>query len=66
MAVPIKEVSLKADIVKSHILYKIKQNDDKSLKLKPRVAAHRNEEELKDLFSKECSACPRTGISKPK
>lgn len=51
-----------ANIIGSHTLYKVKQNDDGSLKLKARIAPHGNEDDLKDVLNKDCSTCPPTGL----
>lgn len=51
-----------SNIINSHVLYKIKQNDDGSLKLKARIAPHGNEDTLKDLLTKDCTTCPPTGL----
>lgn len=49
-------------MISSHTLYKVKQNDDRSLKLKARIAPHGNEDNLKDVLTKDCSTCPPTGL----
>lgn len=42
--VPKTKVPTSADVINSHTLYKIKVNDDRSLKLKARIAPHGNED----------------------
>lgn len=51
-----------SNIINSHVLYKVKQNDDGTLKLKARIAPHGNEDDLKELLSKDCTTCPPTGL----
>ena len=51
-----------SNVISSHVLYKVKQNDEGSLKLKARIAPHGNEDDLKDVLSKDCMPCPPTGI----
>lgn len=51
-----------ANVVNSHVLYKVKHNDDGSLKLKARIAPHGNEDALKEIFTKDCTICPPTGL----
>lgn len=51
-----------ANIVNSNVLYKMKYNDDKSLKLKAGIAPHGNKDDLKDVLTKDCTTCPPTGI----
>ena len=56
------EVPPQANVIGSHVLYKLKLNDDGSLKLKARIAPHGNEDDLKDLLASDCSTCPPTGL----
>ena len=51
-----------SNVISSHTLYKVKQNDDGSLKLKARIAPHGNEDNLKNILSKDCATCPPTGL----
>lgn len=56
------KITSSSKIINIHVLYKVKQNDDGSLKLKACIAPHGNEDDLKDSLSKECTTCPPTGI----
>lgn len=51
-----------SNIIGSHTLYKVKTNNDGSLKLKARIAPHGNEDDLKFVLNKDCSTCPPTGL----
>lgn len=51
-----------ANVINSHTTYKVKKNDDGTLKLKARIAPHGNEDNLKDILSKDCTTCPPTGL----
>ena len=51
-----------ANVVNSHVLYKIKKNDDVSLKLKARIAPHGNEDNIKNDLSTDCTTCPPSGL----
>jgi len=42
-----------ANVINSHFLYKLKQEDDGTLKLKARIAPHGNEDDLKDVLRVE-------------
>ena len=60
--VPRSEVPSDANVINSHVLYKLKDNDDGSLKLKARIAPHGNEDNLKDILASDCSTCPPSGL----
>ena len=60
--VPIQYVPQYGNIISSHTLYKVKRNEDGSLLLKARIAPHGNEDDLKNVLSKDCSTCPLTGL----
>lgn len=51
-----------ANIISSHTLYKLKVNDDSSLKLKARIAPHGNEDSLKTVLRNDCCMCAPMGI----
>ena len=51
-----------ANIISSHTLYKVKKNDNRSLKLEARIAPHGNEEDLTNVLNKDCSTFPPTGL----
>lgn len=44
------------------MLYKAKQTDYQSLKLKSIISPHANEDTIKDSLTKDCTSCPATGI----
>lgn len=44
------------------MLYKIKHNDDQSLKRKANISPHGNEDDIKDTLTKDCSSRRPTGI----
>lgn len=50
------------NIISSHIIYKVKLNDDSTLKLKARIASHGNEDSDKDLMRTDCCICSPIGI----
>lgn len=57
-----KNLPLHANIVSSHVVYKIMVEDDESLRLKTRIAPHSNEEsDAQNLRSDFCMFLP-TGI----
>lgn len=60
--IPISEVPESANVISSHTIYKIKFNDDKSLKLKARIAPHGNEDSLKNDLRSECCMCSPSGV----
>lgn len=51
-----------ASVVDRHVLYKVKQNEDRSLKFKARTAPHGNEDDLKNILTKDCTICLSTGL----
>lgn len=59
---PIADLPNHANLISSHVIYKLKVNDDSSLKLKARIAPHRNEDSAKDLLRSKCSMCPPAGF----
>lgn len=57
-----RQIPHDANIVRSHVVYKLKVEDDGSLKLKARIAPHGNEDsEMHDL-RRDCAMCPPTGM----
>lgn len=60
--VPIDEVPKDANVISSHVIYKVKVNDDKSLKLKARIAPHGNEDSIKNELRSDCAMCPPLGV----
>jgi len=51
-----------ANVINSHVLYKLKQNDDGTLKLKACIAPQGNEDDLKDVLNSDCSTYPPTEL----
>lgn len=47
----IKDVPSGANVIKSHVLYKVKREDDGYLKLKARIDPHGNEDKMKHDFT---------------
>ena len=60
--VPHDKIPAGSNIIRSHTLYKVKQNEDGSLKRKARIAPHGNENDFKNDLSKDCATCPPTGL----
>ena len=60
--IPSSQLPSGANIINSHTICKVKQNDDGSLKLKARIAPHGNEDDLKDFLDKDCATCSATGL----
>ena len=54
--VPVIKVPKNSNIIFSHTIYKFKANDDASLKLKARIAPHRNTDRDKFLHKTSMSA----------
>lgn len=57
-----QDVPRDANIISSHTIYKIKLNDDSSLKLKARIAPHGNEDCENDIMKSDCCMCSPIGI----
>lgn len=51
-----------ANIISSHVFYKVKKNDDHSLKIKAQTAPHGNEERIRNELRTECCMYSLTGI----
>ena len=60
--VRVSKIPPDANIISSHVIYKVKMNDDKALKLKARIAPHGNEDSLKHDLRSDCCVWPLTGI----
>lgn len=60
--VPVEAIPEKANIVNSHVLYTLKNNDDKSLTIKARIAPHGNDDKDKDILTIEFQPCQPSGI----
>lgn len=50
-AISNNDISLNANVVKSHTNYKVRTCDDGKLKMKARIATHGNKDNLKTLLS---------------
>lgn len=51
-----------ANIITSHVIYKVKPNDDGSLKMKARIAPHGNKDKDRSDLKTDSATCPPTGI----
>lgn len=60
--VPVSRVPKNANIVSSHVLYKVKKCDDNSLTLKARIAVHGNKDRDKHALKTDSATCPPVGI----
>lgn len=60
--VPITKLTPNANVINSHVLYKIKHNDDNSLKLKARISLHGNDDAIKNELTKDCTSFPPNRI----
>lgn len=50
------ELPSEANVISSHVVFKIKTNDDSSLKLKGRIVVHGNRDADRDLVRSDCAA----------
>lgn len=60
--IPKSDVPEKSNVSKNHTLYKVKVNDDASIKLKARIAPHGKEDSMKGQFSSDCTTCSPSGL----
>ena len=51
-----------ANVISSHVLYKLKINDDNSFKLKARIAPHGNKDSMQSELRSDCCMCSPTGL----
>ena len=51
-----------ANIITSHVIYKVKINDDGSQKMKARIAPHGNKDKDRHRLKTDSATCPPTGI----
>lgn len=51
----VDQVPSTTNVVNSHVIYRFKTDDDKSLLLKGGIAPHGNEEDLNNILSKDCT-----------
>lgn len=60
--IPRDSVPTDSNVISSHVLYKLKLNDDNSLKLKGRIAPHGNQDSMKMDLRSDCCMCSPTGL----
>lgn len=60
--VPKEKVPENANIIRSHTLYKIKVNDDSTMKLTARIAPHGNEDAMRHELKTDCATCSTAGL----
>lgn len=60
--VPRSAVSKSANIICSHVIYRIKSDDKNLFKFRARIAPHGNEDSEKDNLHIDCCLCPQIGI----
>ena len=60
--VPIDKVPKNSNVITSHLIYKVKANDDGSFKMKARIAPHGIKDKGKYLLKTDSSQCPPTGV----
>lgn len=53
--IPNYKIPSNANIVSSHVLNKVKQNNDGSLKLKARISHHFNDKNMRPLLTNDCT-----------
>lgn len=56
------QVLHRANVIRSHVLYKIKTCDDSTLMCKARIAPHGNEDREKENLRTDSASCPPLGI----
>ena len=56
------EVPSHANIIRSHVIYKVKPGDDGSLKTKARIAPHGNKDKQRTELESDSATCPPIGI----
>lgn len=60
--IPRWKISRDANVVSSHVVYRIKVEDDDSLRLNARIAPHGNEDSDTENSKTDCCMCPPEGI----
>ena len=58
----VNKVPKGSNLITSHVIYKVKANDDGPLKMKARIAPHGNKDKDRDLLKTDSAQCPSTGI----
>lgn len=61
-AIPISQVPDNANVITSHVIYKVKTNDDGSFKMKARIAPHGNKDLDRNQLKTDSAVCPTLGI----
>jgi len=61
-SVHVSNVPQNANVISSHVLYKVKKMDDGSMKIKARIAPHGNKDKFKNDLKKDSATCPPVGI----
>lgn len=60
--IPIDKIPKNENVIGSHVIYKLKHNDVKSLKLKSRIAPLGNEDSVREELRSDCSMCSPVGM----
>ena len=60
--VPINDVPKNANVITSHVIYKIEANEDGTFKMKARIAPDGNKDRDRHILKTDCSQCPPTGF----
>ena len=60
--IPVDKVPKNSNIISSHVIYKVKEGDDGSLKIKSRILRQGNKDKEKGNLKTNSSICPPTGI----
>lgn len=61
-ALPVSEAPSDANVIFSHVLYMVKVMDDHPLKMKARIAPHKNEDSQRLELRSECFMCSPVGV----
>lgn len=56
------KIPIDANVFGSHSFYKIKHNDNRSLSLTSRTAAHGIQDRMKTKLTTDCPTCPSAGL----
>jgi len=58
----VTKVPQSANVISSHVLYKVKKLDDGSMKMKARIAPHGNKDKEKSTVKSDSATCPPIGV----
>lgn len=61
--VPRSNISHDVSFIRSHVVYKVKLEDDGLFMMKARIAPHRNGDSIKEYLRTDCASCAPTEIS---